>query len=178
MRPSISMLALNVSILALTACAENDKPPPITYDNSEFKAAAVEPETPKPVQIVEVPSAAPLSGQLLPPPTSRGSHEAALPPARVEAANKAAIQEPTGHGYVNAVQVYPFSSPDCPGADGPVSVFDFDKQPSAGYAEGYEAGRTVEAAHEVVKLAAMFDHLRASALSPRDSASWIAALRE
>jgi transcriptional regulator with XRE-family HTH domain len=76
------------------------------------------------------------------------------------------------------VQVYPFSSPDCPGADGPVSVFDFDKQPSAGYAEGYEAGRTVEAAQEVVKLAAMFDHLRASALSPRDSASWIAALRE
>jgi P-type conjugative transfer protein TrbG len=109
MRPSISMLALTVSILALTACAENDKPPPITYDNSEFKAAAVEPEAPKPVQIVEVPSTTPLPGQLLPPPTSRGSREAASPPARVEAANKAAIQEPTGHGYVNAVQVYPFT---------------------------------------------------------------------
>src|ERR1700733_9765110 len=109
MRPSISMLALTASILALAAGAENDKPPAITYDNSDFKAAAVEPEAPKPVQIVEVPSTTPLSGQLLPPPTSRGSREAASPPARVEAANKAAIQEPTGHGYVNAVQVYPFT---------------------------------------------------------------------
>jgi type IV secretion system protein VirB9 len=108
MRPSITLLALTVSILALTGCADNDKPPQITYDNNDFKAAAVEPDAPKPVRIVEVASA-PLPGQLLPPPTSRGSHEAASPSARVEAANKAAIQEPTGHGYVNAVQVYPYA---------------------------------------------------------------------
>jgi transcriptional regulator with XRE-family HTH domain len=75
------------------------------------------------------------------------------------------------------VQVYPFTSPDCPGADGPVTIFDFDGQASAGYAEGYEAGRTIEAAPEVARLDAMFDHLRASALSPRESASWIAAHR-
>ena len=76
------------------------------------------------------------------------------------------------------VQVYPFSAPDCPGVDGPVTVFDFDGQSSAGYAEGYEAGRTIEAPAEVTKLAMMFDHLRASALSPRESASWIEAHRE
>lgn len=75
------------------------------------------------------------------------------------------------------VQVYPFTVPDCPGVDGPVTVFDFDGQPSAGYAEGYEAGRTIEAPGEVVKLTSMFDYLRASALSPRESASWIAATR-
>jgi type IV secretion system protein VirB9 len=103
------MLALTVSMLALTACAENDKPPPITYDNSDFKAAAVRAEPPKPVQIVQVPSAVSLPSQLLPPPTSLGSHEAASPPSRVEAANKAAIQEPTHNGYINAVQVYPFT---------------------------------------------------------------------
>lgn len=74
------------------------------------------------------------------------------------------------------VQVYPFSAPDCPGVDGPVSIFDFDGgQSSTGYAEGYEAGRSIEAPQEVTKLAAMFDHLRASALSPRDSVSWITA---
>jgi hypothetical protein len=75
------------------------------------------------------------------------------------------------------VQVYPFSVPDCPGIDGPVTVFDFDGQGSAGYAEGYEAGRIIEAPQEVAKIVTIFDHLRASALSPRDSASWIAAVR-
>lgn len=109
MRPPVFTLALTVSLLALTACSGNEKPPAIGYDSDDFKAAAVQPDAPKPVQIVEVPNPVPLSGQLLPPPTSHGSHEAAAPPARVEAANRAAIQEPTGHGYVNAVQVYPFS---------------------------------------------------------------------
>jgi P-type conjugative transfer protein TrbG len=109
MHPPISTLALTVSLLALTACSGNEKPPTIGYDNDDFKAAAVQPDAPKPVQIVEVPNPVPLSGQLLPPPTSHGSREAVAPPARVEAANRAAIQEPTGHGYVNAVQVYPFT---------------------------------------------------------------------
>lgn len=109
MRPSLSLLALTASLLGLTACSGNDKPPPISYDNDDFKPAAVQPDPPKPVQIIQVPSAAPLSGQLLPPPSSHGAHDAASPPARVEAANRAAIQEPTGHGYVNAVQVYPFN---------------------------------------------------------------------
>ncbi|HXE55467.1 MAG TPA: P-type conjugative transfer protein TrbG, partial [Tepidisphaeraceae bacterium] len=81
----------------------------ISYDNDDFKPAAVQPDPPKPVQIVEMPSAAPLAARVLPPPTSRGAHDAASLAARVEAANKAAIQEPTGHGYVNAVQVYPFT---------------------------------------------------------------------
>lgn len=63
------------------------------------------------------------------------------------------------------------------GIGGPVTVFDFDGQASVGYAEGYEAGRTIEAPHEVAKIVTLFDLLRASALSPRDSASWIAAVK-
>jgi transcriptional regulator with XRE-family HTH domain len=74
------------------------------------------------------------------------------------------------------VQVYPFSVPDCPGIDGPVTLFEFETRPSAGYAEGYEAGRTIESPRDVAMLVAMFDHLRAAALSPRDSATWIATL--
>jgi type IV secretion system protein VirB9 len=109
MRQPISMMSLTVCVFALTGCAGNEKPPAITYDAGDFKPAAVQPEPPKPVQIVQVPSAVPLPSQLLPPPTSRGSHDAGSPPSRVEAANKAAIQEPTAHGYVNAVQVYPFT---------------------------------------------------------------------
>ena len=34
------------------------------------------------------------------------------------------------------VQVYPLTTPDCPGADGPLSVFDFNEQATTGYAEG------------------------------------------
>jgi transcriptional regulator with XRE-family HTH domain len=71
------------------------------------------------------------------------------------------------------VQVYPFAAPDCPGAGGPVTIFDFSDGPSVGYAEGYEAGRSIEAPPEVAKLLLMFDHLRASAMSPRESARLI-----
>lgn len=38
----------------------------------------------------------------------RGSREA-VPTARVQSANRAALREPTRAGYVNAVQVYPYS---------------------------------------------------------------------
>jgi hypothetical protein len=86
------------------------------------------------------------------------------------------IAELAARPYIH-IQVLSFTVPDSPGADGPVTVFDFEGQPSAGYAEGYEAGRIIEAPQEVAKLTAMFDHLRAAALSPRDSVSWIAAFR-
>jgi P-type conjugative transfer protein TrbG len=102
-----AMLMLTVSLLTLAGCADTEKPPAIGYDNDDFKPAAVQAEPPKPVAIVTVPVT--LQSQLLPPPSSRRPGEAIPPPARVEAANKAAVQEPTAHGYINAVQVYPFA---------------------------------------------------------------------
>jgi len=107
MPPSRTTLILGVSMLALTACANNEKPPAISYDNADFKPAAVQPDAPKAVAIVTVPEQLP--GQLLPPPSARSPRDGSPPPARVEAANKAAIQEPSAHGYINAVQVYPFA---------------------------------------------------------------------
>ena len=107
MPPSRTTLILSVSMLALTACAGNEKPPAISYDNADFKPAAVQPDEPKAVAIVTVPEQ--LSGQLLPLPSARSPRDGTAPPARVEAANKAAIQEPSAHGYINAVQVYPFT---------------------------------------------------------------------
>lgn len=107
MPPSRTKLILSVSMLALTACAGNEKPPAISYDNADFKPAAVQPDAPKAVAIVTVPEQLP--GQLLPPPSARSPRDGSPPPARVEAANKAAIQEPSAHGYINAVQVYPFT---------------------------------------------------------------------
>jgi type IV secretion system protein TrbG len=102
-RPTLIILA---ATLTLAACSGKEKPPSIFYDN-DFKPASVSPEPPRPVRIVEVPQPLPLPGQLMPRPSVR--HDTRLPTQRVDDANKAAIREPTRDGYVNAIQVYPYS---------------------------------------------------------------------
>ena len=96
--------------VSLSACAHTFTPPEITYDEAP-KAAVLEPDPPTPVQIVAVPQPLPLPGQLkpLPAPGRTAPSEPADPRARVEAANGAARVQPTRAGYLNAVQVYPFS---------------------------------------------------------------------
>ncbi len=96
--------------LPLAACAATGAPPPrITYDNEELKPAVVTPEPPKPVEIVTVPEPLPLPGQLKAAPTKEKPKRVLPPKARVDAANRAAALEPARDGYVNAVQVYPFT---------------------------------------------------------------------
>jgi type IV secretion system protein VirB9 len=59
---------------------------------------------------VELPKPLPLPGQLKPLPTGRSAPpEAADPHVRVDRANSAARVQPTRAGYLNAIQVYPFS---------------------------------------------------------------------
>jgi P-type conjugative transfer protein TrbG len=102
-----------LSILLLTsvslgACS-TWTPPQINYDDKP-QAAVLQPELPKPVQVVEVPRLLPLPGQLKPLPGNVPvTHEAPNPQARVAAANNAARVQPTRAAYINAVQVYPFS---------------------------------------------------------------------
>lgn len=90
----------------LSACAAQTPPPAIP---SDYRAAVQAPEPPVPVRIVEVPKPLPLPGQLLDLPASRTPTETGTPTARVEAANRAALREPSGHGYLNAIQVYPYA---------------------------------------------------------------------
>jgi transcriptional regulator with XRE-family HTH domain len=75
------------------------------------------------------------------------------------------------------VQVWPFSIGDCPGCDGPMTVFELPDTGPVGYAEGYEAGRIIESPPEVAKLILLFDLLRAGALSPAESVRFITAIR-
>jgi hypothetical protein len=75
------------------------------------------------------------------------------------------------------VQVWPFSINDCPGCDGPMTVFDLPDAGPVGYAEGYEAGRIIESPPEVAKLILLFDLLRADALSLAESVRFITAIR-
>ena len=101
-------MMLTCSMMVLTACKAGTPPPAISYDREEFKPAKIEAESARPVEIVEVPKPLPLPGQLMPlsgqPPADKLS-----PEQRVETANTAALLEPSKHGYVNAVQVYPYS---------------------------------------------------------------------
>lgn len=101
------IMILSVSALALAACAGKTPPPAIAYDAADFQPAAIEAEPPKPVEIVERPVPLPLPGQLLPPPSVK--QDTGQPTARVEVANRAATREPSSAGYLNAVQVYPWT---------------------------------------------------------------------
>jgi len=107
----IRNLLCGVSALALAACAaKGTLPPDITYDTGDFVPAAVEPEPPKPVEIVAVPEPLPLPGQLKPAPRDESTSPDDRPPTeRVDDANEVARLEPSKDGYINAVQVYPFT---------------------------------------------------------------------
>ena len=91
---------------ALTGCA-TFKPPQISYDDE--RPAVLEGEPPKPVKVVELPKPLPLPGQLKPIPKKQGSPEPKDPRQRVDQANTAARVQPTRSGYLNAIQVYPFT---------------------------------------------------------------------
>lgn len=106
-RPKNNIVIMSASALALSACAGKTPPPAISYDAADFRPAAIETEPPRPVEIVEQPVPLPLPGQLQPPPSVR--RETREPAARIEAANRAATREPSSAGYINAVQVYPWT---------------------------------------------------------------------
>ena len=106
----------------LGGCAPKFIPPKINYDNA-VKATLL-PPAPEPVQIVQIPEPLPLPGQLKPLPDSTGSDDTAgaanassaaqnqspNPLVRVERADEAARIQPVRDGFINAVQVYPYSA--------------------------------------------------------------------
>jgi type IV secretion system protein VirB9 len=103
--------ALLVSASALAGCATTSaKPPAIAYDNPPTEIAATPaPEPPKPVEVVAIPEALPLPGQLKPVAESVRSPEPADPRSRVGAANAAARVQPVRDGFLNAIQQYPWT---------------------------------------------------------------------
>lgn len=103
----LRMFAALAAVFVLAACAGKTPPPQIAYDSGPFTAAVPETTPPKPVQIVKVPEPLPLPGQLEPLPTK--AKPMRPPKATVDAANKTALEEPTKAGYINAIQVYPYT---------------------------------------------------------------------
>ncbi|WP_334150691.1 P-type conjugative transfer protein TrbG [Hyphomicrobium sp.] len=92
---------------ALAGCATTNPPPEISYDNAVPAVQTVEP--PAPVRVVELPKPLPLPGQMKPVEESRRTSEPADPAARVNQANAAARVQPVRNGFINSMQVYPFT---------------------------------------------------------------------
>lgn len=110
-RPALrtsALAALLLSATALAGCATTQKPPEIAYDDAPPAVLTVEP--PAPVTVVELPQPLPLPGQLKPVPASRAAPEATDPRARIAEANAAARMQPVRNGFINAVQVYPYTA--------------------------------------------------------------------
>lgn len=105
-RSGVPLLLLCMSSLA--GCATAHKPPEISYDNAAPARLTVDP--PAPVQIVELPKPLPLPGQLKPVETGKTAPpQPADPAARINQANAAARVQPVRDGFINAMQVYPFT---------------------------------------------------------------------
>ena len=100
----------SVLALMLAACATRVQVPEIPLlDSPAFKAAKREPEPKPPVQYIEVPKPLPLPGQLKPVKAAEKQKDERSPKDRVVGANAAARIEPVKDGYINAIQVYPYT---------------------------------------------------------------------
>ena len=104
-------LILSATIATVTGCATHGKPPPdITLD--EPIAAQLLPELPKPIEVVEVPKPLPLPEQLKAfgnLPEDKPAPESPDEKTRVARANAEARVAPSREGYINAIQVWPYS---------------------------------------------------------------------
>ncbi|MCX5512886.1 P-type conjugative transfer protein TrbG [Kaistia algarum] len=99
--------ALLICTTALAGCATTTPPPEISYDDAAPAVQAVDP--PAPVTVVELPRPLPLPGQMKPVETSRRTPESTDPATRVNQANAAARIQPVRDGFINSMQVYPFT---------------------------------------------------------------------
>ncbi len=105
------MASSSALALMLAACAMPVRVPEIPIvDSPAFRAAKREPDQKPLVEYVEVPKPLPLPGQLKPVIKATDTQKDERPPKdRVVGANAAARIEPVKDGYINAIQVYPYT---------------------------------------------------------------------
>ncbi|MEI9401993.1 P-type conjugative transfer protein TrbG [Mesorhizobium argentiipisi] len=97
-----------LSATALVGCASKKYvPPEVGYDDAAPALRKADP--PGPVKVVELPKPLPLPGQLKPVGSGKAKAEAADPKLRISQANEAARMQPVRDGFINAIQLYPWS---------------------------------------------------------------------
>jgi type IV secretion system protein TrbG len=102
---STGVLSLSVLLCGCATKLNLEAP----YDDMTFEQAIPEADPPKPVEVVETPKILPLPGQLKPLPAKDAKEEKVPPEQAIAKANRAARMEPTRAGYINAIQVYPWT---------------------------------------------------------------------
>ncbi|WP_375739435.1 P-type conjugative transfer protein TrbG [Pseudomonas boanensis] len=110
MRISLNFSTCPLLLAMLAGCASQGEPPVIPLD--EPVEAQRLPEPPKPIEVVEMPKPLALPAQLKPLPeaqASKPSMEPADERVRVARANRDARVAPTREGYINAIQIWPYS---------------------------------------------------------------------
>jgi type IV secretion system protein TrbG len=106
-----AMLLLIAALCAAQGCATKPGPAPEIQLDEPVEAVQAS-ESPAPMEVVAIPQPLPLPEQLKPVAEDIEywpKPEAASVPDRVEQANKEARVTPTREGYVNAIQVWPYS---------------------------------------------------------------------
>lgn len=109
MKTSLNLFICPLLLAMLAGCASQE-PPVIALD--EPVEAQRLPEPPKPIEVVEVPKPLALPAQLKPLPETQPSKPAKEPAderVRVSRANRDARVVPSREGYINAIQVWPYS---------------------------------------------------------------------
>ena len=108
MKTALNLFICPLLLAMLAGCASHE-PPVIALD--EPMEAQRLPEPPKPMEVVEMPKPLALPAQLKPLPDqgSKPAKEPADERVRVSRANRDARVAPTREGYINAIQVWPYS---------------------------------------------------------------------
>lgn len=111
MKNSARLCVCPILLTLLTGCASQGEPPPVIALDEPMEAQRL-PEPPKPIEVVAVPQPLALPAQLKPLPDAKAAESPAEPVderIRVSRANREARVAPTREGYINAVQIWPFS---------------------------------------------------------------------
>jgi P-type conjugative transfer protein TrbG len=110
-RKSAFPAILLASTILFAGCASQGTPPPAISLDEPVQAQPL-PEAPKPVEVVTVPEPLALPGQMKPiagAGDAKATRESVDEKVRVTRANTEARVAPTREGYVNAIQVWPFT---------------------------------------------------------------------
>jgi type IV secretion system protein VirB9 len=111
MNQSFRFYAFVLTVAALSGCASQGTPPPRISLDEPVQAQPL-PDPPKPVEVVEVPKVLPMPAQMKPLPDvveAKPVPEPVDETVRVSRANAQARIAPTREGYVNAIQVWPYT---------------------------------------------------------------------